>query len=202
MPLGDDAWKRTDRCVYAPSTSDEVDWLYVRVSPGELRVAARATERALLAAGKSVVRFYPPAGPMLIAKDFERFRTVPLALFLACLAMGAVVMAHVGLLAALRRAGEIAVHRAEGATRRDVALQFLAEGGVLALLGALVGWGVGCGLAELRVRLEPTAGVTWAFPWSEAWVALVVSVIVGVLACVVPARQAARVDPAEALSDE
>jgi putative ABC transport system permease protein len=139
---------------------------------------------------------------MMMAKDFDRFRTVPLALFLACLAMGAVVMAHVGLLSALRRASEIAVHRAEGATRRDVAVQFLAEGGVLSLLGALVGWGVGCGLAELRVRLEPTAGVRWAFPWNEAWVALAVSVVVGVLACVMPARRAAGMSPAEALSDE
>jgi len=108
----------------------------------------------------------------------------------------------VGLLSAMRRAGEIAVHRAEGATKRDVVVQFLAEGGVLALLGALVGVGVGCGLAELRVRLEPTTGVTWEFPFDEAWVAVVVSVVVGVLACVVPARRAAGTEPAEALSDE
>lgn len=202
VPLGDDGWKRTDRCVFAPAASTEVDWLYVRVAPSDLRTAARATEQALLAAGTSTVRFYPPVGPMMIGKDLDRFRTVPLALFLACLTMGAVVMAHVGLLTAMRRAGEIAVHRAEGATRRDVVLQFLAEGGVLALLGALAGWGVGCGLAELRVRLEPSAGVTWVFPWSEAWIALVVSIVVGVLACVVPARRAAGIAPAEALSDE
>lgn len=202
VPLGDDGWKRTDRCVYAPASSPEVDWIYVRVEPSDLRAASRAAERALLAAGKSTVRFYPMVGPMMLAKDFDRFRTVPLALFLACLTMGAVVMAHVGLLSAMRRASEIAIHRAEGATRRDVVVQFLAEGGVLALLGALLGWGVGCGLAELRIRLEPTAGVTWTFPWDEAWVALVVSVVVGVLACVVPARRAAGIDPAEALSDE
>ncbi len=135
VPLGDDGWKRTDRCVYAPPTSDEIDWLFVRVAPSDLRAAARATERVLLAAGKSTVRFYPIVGPMMMANDFDRFRTVPLALFLACLTMGAVVMAHVGLLSAMRRAGEIAVHRAEGATRRDVVVQFLAEGGLLSLVG-------------------------------------------------------------------
>lgn len=202
VPLGDDRWKRTDRCVYAPATGAEVDWIYLRVAPADVRAAAGAAEKALAAAGKAVVRFYPPAYPMLIAKELDRFRTVPLALFLACLAMGAVVMAHVGLLEAMRRAGEIAIHRAEGATRRDVVTQFLAEGGVLALLGAFVGWAVGCGLAELRVRLEPTAGVTWRFPWPEAAVALVVSVVVGVLACVVPARRAAGLEPSEALADE
>ena len=41
-----------------------------------------------------------------------------------------------------------------------------------------------------------------AFPWSEATIALVVSVIVGVLASAVPARRAAGIEPAEALSDE
>ncbi len=202
VPLGDDGWKRTDRCVYAEPTSDEVDWIFVRVAPTDLRVAAKAAERASLAVGKSTVRFYSIVGPMLLAKDFDRFKSVPLALFLACLAMGAVVMAHVGLLSAMRRAGEIALHRAEGATQRDILVQFLAEGGVLSMLGALLGWGIGCGLAELRVQLEPMAAVAWAFPWSEAWIALSVSVIVGVLACVVPARRAAGLDPAEALCDE
>ena len=202
VPLGDDGWKRTDRCVYVGPTSDEVEWIFERVAPADLRVAAKAAEQTLLAAGKSTVRFYSIIGPMMLAKDFDRFKSVPLALFLACLAMGAVVMAHVGLLSAMRRAGEIALHRAEGATRRDILVQFLAEGGVLSMLGALAGWGIGCGLAELRVRLEPMAAVTWAFPWHEAWIALWVSVIVGVLACVVPARRAAGLDPAEALSDE
>jgi hypothetical protein len=90
-----------------------------------------------------------------------------------------VVIASVGLLTALKRAPEIAVHRVEGATRRDVMAQFLAAGLVLSVAGALLGWALGCGLAELRIALEPLAGMTWAFPWGYALVTLLVSVVVG-----------------------
>ncbi len=107
--------------------------------------AARAPERTLLEAGKSTVLFYPIAFPILIANDFDRFKTVNLALFLACLVMGAVVMANVGLLAALRRAPEVALHRTEGATKADIAIQFLAEEGILALLGRSSGWASAAG---------------------------------------------------------
>ena len=65
VPLGDDGWKRTDRCAYAAPTSDEVDWIFVRVAPVDLRVAAKAAERASLAVGKTTVRFYSIVGPMI-----------------------------------------------------------------------------------------------------------------------------------------
>ncbi len=202
VPLGDDGWKRTDRCAYAAPADGAVDWIYVRVPSTLVRAAKKAAERALLDRGKACVLFHPIAFPLLLANELDRFRTVNLALFLACLVMGAVVMANVGLLAALRRAPEVALHRTEGATKADVATQFLAEGGILAVFGTLIGWAVGCGLAELRVALEPAVGLTWAFPWSEALIALAVALVAGVLACVLPAMRAAANDPVQGLADE
>jgi len=202
VPLGDDGWKRTDRCAYAAPADGAVDWIYVRIPSTRVRDAKKAAERALLERGKACVLFHPIAFPLLLANELDRFKTVNLALFLACLVMGAVVMANVGLLAALRRAPEVALHRTEGATKADVAVQFLAEGGILAVFGTLVGWAVGCGLAELRVAFEPAVGLTWAFPWSEALIALAVAFVAGVLACVLPAMRAAAHDPVQGLADE
>ena len=90
----------------------------------------------------------------------------------------------------------------EGATSRDVVAQFLWEGAVLSVLGAGAGMLLSCGLAQVRIALEPVAGVTWSFPWREAGIALVVSVVVGVLASALPAWRAARADPVEGLVDE
>lgn len=202
VPLGDDGWKRTDRCAYAAPADGAVEWIYVRVPATSVRAAKRSAERTLLERGKACVLFHPIAFPLLIANELDRFKTVNLALFLACLVMGAVVMANVGLLAALRRAPEVALHRTEGATKADIAIQFLAEGGILAVFGTLIGWAVGCGLAEVRVALEPAVGFTWAFPWTEALIALGVAFLAGVLACVLPAMRAAAHDPVQGLADE
>ena len=202
VPMTADGWKRTDRCVYVLPRAENVDWIYLRVAPADLRAASRAVDATLLARGKDTILFYPPLGPILLGRELDRFRTVSLALFLACLVMGGVVMANVGLLAALRRAPEIAVHRVEGATKGDVAAQFVLEGAVLAVFGGLLGWAVACGLATLRISLEPMAGLTWSFPWAFALVAFAVAVLVGVLASALPALRAAARDPVEGLADE
>ena len=202
VPVTADDWKRTDRCAYVLAKGDRVDWIYVRVAPTDLRAASKAVEAALLARGKDSILFYPPLGPILMGHELDRFRLVSIALFVACLVMGGVVMANVGLLAALRRAPEIAVHRVEGATRADIAWQFVFEGAVLAVVGGLLGWAVACGLATIRTSLEPMAGITWTFPWGFALVAFAVAVVVGVLASALPAVNAASRDPVEGLADE
>jgi hypothetical protein len=202
FPSGDDAWKRGDRCAYLLDEGPRVDWILLRVRSTDLRSAARAADRVLHERGRAVVVVYPPVYPLVLGRELDRFRTVSLALFLACLVMGAVVMANVGLLTALRRAGEVAVHRVEGATQRDVAVQWLVEGAALSLVGAVLGGALSCGLAELRVSLEPLAGMRWAFPWREAGLAGGVAVVVGVLAQALPAWRASRMSPVEALVDE
>ena len=202
VPITMDEWKRTDRCAYLLAKDDRVDWIYLRVDPTRVRDAAKAGERALLERGKDPILLYPPLYPLLLAHDLDRFKRVSLALFLACLVMGGVVMANVGLLAALRRAPEVAVHRVEGARQADVLQQFVYEGLVLSVVGASLGLVLSCGLAEIRVALEPLTGFTWVFPWPEASVAFGVSVVIGVLAGTLPALRAARADPVEGLSNE
>jgi hypothetical protein len=202
VPAAADAWKRTDRCAYVLGGGDRVDWIYLRVPATEVRRAAKIAEESLLSRGRAPVVFWDALFQLLLARDLDRFKSIDLALFLACLVMGGVVMANVGLLAALRRAPEVAVHRVEGATRKDVVASFLFEGIVLAVVGVVVGSALACGLAELRVALDSKAGLTWTFPWGDAVVAAVVAVAVGAVASAVPAWRAARQDPVSGLVDE
>lgn len=202
VPFGDDAWKRSDRAAWVAGEPARADWIFLRGPPERLREGASLAEAALHGAGKDAVLFRAFFYSLLLHRELDRFTGVSLALFVACLAMSAVVMASVGLLTALSRQPEIAIHRVEGATKRHVLAQFLVEGLVLSVVGALLGWALGCGLAELRVALEPLAGVTWTFPWGLALVTLGVSVVVGVLASLLPAWRAVSVAPVEALADE
>jgi hypothetical protein len=202
VPWGDDGWKRTDRCAYVAAVEPRVDWMYLRVPAVDTREASKVAGDALLARGRAPLSFYPPVYPILLADELDKYRTLSLALFLACLVMGGVVMANVGLLAALRRAPEIAVHRVEGALRSDITAQFLTEGAVLSVVGIVLGCVLACGIASIRVSLEPTSGVDWTFPWPEAGFAAVTAFVLGVGACVLPALRAAGQDPVEGLVDE
>lgn len=207
VPMSLSHWKRRDESVHVPFPEAQadapVDEIVLRLSQAalvrdagvRLRGLHRFTDRPVVARHALVL-------PSLLDPRLDRFRAVAWAMFLACLAMGAVVIANLGLVTAMARQGEIALHRVEGATRKDVARQVLLEGLLLGTAGGLLGFVLGAGLAELRVRLEPVSGFAWVFPWSRALLALLVSVLVGCLAAWLPARRVAAADPARSLEVE
>lgn len=202
LPVVRDGWKRSDRCVWVAGGAGPVDWIFLRVPPGAVKPAAAAAGRSLTERGKTVVTLYPIVLSLFLSGQIDRFQAVNLAMFLACLSMGAVVMANLGLLNVLTRGREIAIRRVEGATSGGIAAQFLAEGLLMTAVGSALGLGLGMALAKLRVSLEPVTALTWVFPWREAGLAVLVSLVVGLLAALLPAIRASRQDPVEGLIDD
>jgi len=203
LPVVRDGWKRSDACVWVgPGADRRVDWITLRVAPDDLSQAASAAREALARERITAVTLYPIVLPLLLSGRVERFSAVRAAMFLACLAMGAVVMANLGLLNVLTRGREIAVRRVEGATRRTIAAQFLAEGLLLTAAGSALGLLLAMGLAALRAALEPVAGFAWVFPWGDAALAVGVALGVGLLAALLPALRAAAQDPVEGLAGD
>jgi putative ABC transport system permease protein len=123
------------------------------------------------------------------------FLYLPLVAGISLLA-GAAVAATLMLSSVNARVGEIGLRRAVGARPRDIRLQFLVETAVTALGGGLIGAALGSGLAVfLGAQMKFGIGV------SPAAVALgcALAAVTGVLAGVIPARRAARLEPATAL---
>ena len=104
-------------------------------------------------------------------------------------AVALVMIATVTLVGVRTRTAEVAVRRAEGATRAQVVGQLLAEGALLALAGGLVGIPLGLGAARLLSTL-----LTWppAHSAGEALFAVSTGVAVGLLAAALPAWRASR----------
>ncbi len=202
IPRIADAWKRSDRVVWVPYGGGGFDWIFLRVDATHVKEAVDVAARVFAHRPRSAVIFHPLVLPLLLGKQVERFEAVKVALFLACLAMGAVVMTNLGLLTVLRRRHEIAIRRVEGATRWDVTLQLVIEGLLLTCVGIGAGWVLGMLLAALRVSVEPVTGFAWRFPWKEALLAGAVAVLAGLLASLVPALRAGRQLPVEGLTDE
>jgi putative ABC transport system permease protein len=115
------------------------------------------------------------------------------------LVVGGIGIMNIMLVSVRERTREIGIRKAVGARGRDILAQFLIEALTLSLLGGLIGIAVGLGVSALIGQL---AG--WGFQFSPSTVAaaVVFSLLVGVVFGVWPARQAARLDPINALRYE
>jgi putative ABC transport system permease protein len=116
------------------------------------------------------------------------------------LLVGAVGIVTIMTISVTERTNEIGLLVALGARRSTILGLFLGESVILAALGGAMGLLLGIGFAQLTRLILPTFPVHT--PWSYALGALVMSAIIGLLAGVMPARNAAYLNPIEALRAE
>jgi putative ABC transport system permease protein len=112
------------------------------------------------------------------------------------LVAGGVVAASLMLFSVNERTGEIGLRRALGARPRDIARQFLLETALTTLAGGAGGALVGCAGALL---VASRMGLESVVSWPAIALGLVLAAATGLVAGVLPARRAARLQPAEAL---
>jgi len=115
------------------------------------------------------------------------------------LIVGGIGIMNIMLVSVRERTREIGIRKAVGARGRDILAQFLIEALTLSLLGGLIGIVVGFGVSALIGQI---AGWGVQLSFSTVAAAVLFSLAVGVVFGVWPARQAARLDPIQALRYE
>ncbi|HUY40506.1 MAG TPA: ABC transporter permease [Candidatus Dormibacteraeota bacterium] len=139
-----------------------------------------------------------------LIKSFENVLNI-VGVGLAAIGGVALIVAGIGimnimLVSVTERTREIGIRKAVGASRNDIALQFLMESVVLALVGGGIGMVIGVlvtvGGASLLSQQLGEMIIPYVFIVS---LAVGFSIVVGVLFGTYPALRAARLDPIEAL---
>ena len=185
----------------APFTGDNY---YIKVVDGaDVRTVAQAVERSFLSSGMNA---------SILAEQFAQGQALTrgiLRLFQGFMALGLLVgIAALGVISSrtvVERRQQVGMLRAIGFQPRMVALSFLFEASFIALTGLLIGaWaGLSLGRRVIGVFLGALADDrVFTTPWWAIIGIVLLAYVFALLATLVPAYQAARVYPAEALRYE
>ena len=112
------------------------------------------------------------------------------------LLVGGIGVMNIMLVSVTERTGEIGLKKAIGAKKKRILLQFLTEAAVLTSLGGIVGVISGIGLAQL---ISAMMQIPVAIDVTAILVSVVFSTLIGVVFGLLPATQAANLNPIEAL---
>jgi len=115
------------------------------------------------------------------------------------LVVGGIGIMNIMLVSVSERTREIGIRKAIGARPNDILWQFLVEAVVLAVSGGLLGIVLGVGAAW---AIGAVFGWTTAIAPESVLIALAVCLGIGMFFGVYPARQAARLDPIQALRSD
>ncbi len=115
------------------------------------------------------------------------------------LLVGGIGVMNIMLVSVTERTSEIGLKKAIGAKKRRILLQFLTEAAVLTSLGGIIGVITGIGLAEL---ISGMMQIPVAISVPAILVAVVFSTLIGIIFGLLPATQAANLNPIEALRRE
>lgn len=170
--------------------------------PGQSSAVAKEIEQKLLINGVQAVS---------IKDELEGFQSQArsfLYIFQGFMGLGLIVgLAAIGVIAfraVVERRQQIGVLRAIGFQSKAVSLSFLIETAFVVLLGSLAGTVLGLLLARNLFAGDYfiEGGVHMIVPWAPIIFILVLTFIASLLMTLIPARQASRLAPAEALRYE
>ncbi|HVB72219.1 MAG TPA: FtsX-like permease family protein [Ktedonobacteraceae bacterium] len=183
-------------------TQPEVETYYFKVAPGQdKRALSLAIGSAFLDNGVETTvledAIWSVRGPRILLSN------VLLGVVGLTLLLGIAALAITGTRAVIERRQQIGMLRALGCRRRLIQGAFLSESFFVGCAGSLLGVILGLILSKnifaVNFFEQFHTGLVFTIPWSELGLIVVIALVASLLAALLPAWQAGRVTPSEAL---
>ena len=206
--------RNTDEDIYVPLTAllnrfhrepgaPELTQITVKIPNSDQLPEAAAIVRTILNRRHRGVEDFKIAIPEELLRQSQKTQQI-FNIVMGCIAgisllVGGIGIMNIMLASVLERTREIGIRRALGARRRDILAQFLVESLLVSLIGGLIGVVLGYAIPELITLYAGWRTIVQ--PWTIA-LAFGVSAAVGIGFGIYPARQAALLNPIDALRYE
>lgn len=182
----------------------------VKIMPG-MDINLVAQEVRFQLAKQQVIQDFsvltPDKADRLVGNVLSIVEFVLMVIALVSLVVGAVGIMNTMYTSVLERTRQIGIMKAIGASSDAILSFFLLESGLIGLIGGLLGIILGIAAAYLIGVIVGNFGIRGLFSFGSLdlfgfFVILVITFITGVISGILPARQAAKLEPAEALRYE
>jgi putative ABC transport system permease protein len=171
--------------------------IYLRADTAQVAAADSVLAATVNPENPSGVNVSQPSAALIAQADAQSaFDDLFLGLGAVALLVGAVGVANIMVISVLERRSEIGLRRALGATKGHIRIQFLSEAILLAVIGGVIGVGLGVASAAVYAETKGWEIVVPFLAWGGGFGA---ALLLGAVAGLLPALRAARMSPTEAL---
>jgi macrolide transport system ATP-binding/permease protein len=175
----------------------------VRVKDGISNQVAEQSITKLMAQRHGRKDFYTNSSDSIMKTINKTTTTLKLmisAIAVISLIVGGIGVMNIMLVSVTERTHEIGIRMAVGARQEDIMQQFLIESVLVCLLGGMIG--IVCSWVVGKVFSLFVSSFAMQFSLMSIFSAFFCSTLIGVIFGFLPARNAARLDPIEALARE
>jgi len=173
----------------------------IDVAVGDIMRADHIAARLRAQSGQFIETWIQTNQQVFAAITNQNIMTLLIRVFVTIVV--ALGIASVLVVSVVQKRKEIGILRAIGATRAQMLRVFLLQGAIVGVAGALLGSGLGLLLVSIFSRILRSASgtplFTLTFDAGLIVIVVVVSAVLGLIAAVLPARNAAHLDPAQAI---